>query len=196
MPDHHLCPDHHVGPDHHVSTDTLTRSLPHLRAAPRSSGTVDLIVARPAVGARELLAEATLDTVVGLVGDNWSARGSRHTDDGSPHPLMQLNVIGSRMSALLAGTDRGRALAGDQLHVDLDLSVSHLPPGTRLSLGNAVIEVTERPHRGCAKFRDRFGADAMRFVNSPVGRDLRVGGLCARVVSGGTVRTGDAVVVG
>ena len=86
-----------------------------------------------------------------------------------------------------------RALAGDQLHLDLDLSLANLPPGTRLALGSAVIEVTAKPHLGCAKFVDRFGRDAMRFVNSPVGRELRLRGLNARVVVAGTVRPGDEV---
>ena len=86
-----------------------------------------------------------------------------------------------------------RVLAGDQLHVDLDLSEANLPPGTRLALGTAVIEVTPEPHRGCAKFVERFGRDAMRFVNSPIGRELRLRGLNARVVVPGTVRPGDEI---
>ena len=179
----------------HVDTAALTLALAHLREAPRLNGTVEMIVRRPDHGSREILDEGVLDPEVGLVGDNWLARGSRHTPDGSAHPLMQLNVTNSRMTALLATTPDHRAMAGDQFHLDLDLSVDHLPPGTRLALGTAVIEVTSRPHTGCVKFRDRFGADAMRFVNSDVGKELRLRGLCARVVDGGTVRPGDVVSV-
>jgi MOSC domain-containing protein YiiM len=84
-------------------------------------------------------------------------------------------------------------LAGDQLYVDLDLSPVNLPPGTRLALGSAVIEVTDQPHLGCAKFAARFGEEALRFVNSRVGRGLRLRGLNARVVVSGTVRAGDAI---
>ena len=115
------------------------------------------------------------------------------TSDGSAHPGMQLNVINARLSALVAVDPDRRALAGDQLHVDLDLSEANLPPGTRLAVGSAVIEVTPEPHRGCPKFVARFGREAMRFVNSPVGSALRLRGLNAKVVEAGTVRPGDEI---
>ena len=146
-----------------------------------------------AVDEREVLDEGFLDLDEGLVGDTWKSRGSSRTADGSGHPDMQLNVINARLSSLVAGDPDRRALAGDQLHLDLDLSQANLPAGTRLALGGAVIEVTKIPHSGCAKFRARFGADALRFVNSHVGRELRLRGLNARVVVAGTVRRGDEV---
>jgi hypothetical protein len=177
----------------HLTTAELEAALDDLRAAPRDVGTVELVVRRPAVDEREILAEGRLDRAVGLVGDTWSQRGSSRTDDGGPHPEMQLNVINARLSALVAIDPDRRALAGDQLHVDLDLSVENLPPGTRLALGTAVIEVTPQPHTGCAKFVARFGQDAMRFVNSPLGRDLRLRGMNAKVVVEGTVRPGDPI---
>ena len=84
-------------------------------------------------------------------------------------------------------------LAGDQLYVDLDLSYDNLPPGTRLRVGSAVIEVTAQPHRGCGKFVARFGIDAQRFVNSPAGRELNLRGINARIITGGVVQTGDVI---
>lgn len=177
----------------HADAATLEAAMEHLRSAPARTGTLDMIVRRPAVDEREVLDEGELDLEMGLVGDTWSSRGSRHTPDGSAHPLMQLNVMSSRMVALLASTPRGRALAGDQLYVDLDLGTENLPAGTRLSIGGTVIEVTERPHNGCAKFRERFGEDAVRFVNSPAGKELRLRGLNARVIAPGTIHRGDTV---
>ncbi len=106
---------------------------------------------------------------------------------------MQLNVMNARVVALVAVDPDRRALAGDQLYVDLDLSVDNLPPGTRLALGSAVIEVTDQPHKGCAKFSTRFGVEALRFVNSEEGRARRLRGLNAKVVVGGTVRVGDPI---
>ena len=171
----------------------LELGLSRIRAAPGDGGTLELIVRRPAVDEREVLDEGVLDAAWGLVGDTWKVRGSTRTADGSAHPEMQLNVMNARVIELLAG-DRDRwALAGDQLYVDLDLGRDNLPAGTRLSLGSAVIEVTAQPHRGCAKFSRRFGLDALRFVHSPEGERLRLRGLNARVVVGGTVRTGDRV---
>lgn len=177
----------------HKTPNELQDGLDHVTRSPGDDGTLDLIVRRPSEDEREILTEGELTHAAGLVGDNWNQRSSRRTDDGSPHPDMQLNVINARLSRLLADTDERRALAGDQLHVDLDLSHDNLPAGTRLEIGEAVIEVTEQPHTGCRKFSSRFGVDALRFVNSETGTALRLRGLNARVVVPGTIRTGDVV---
>jgi hypothetical protein len=183
----------HAGAMSHRTTAELEAALADVRRAPADDGTVDLIVRRPTTGEREVLDEGVLDLGEGLVGDNWRERGSRHTPDGAAEPDRQLNVINARLSRLVAVDPERRALAGDQLHLDFDLSIANLPPGTRLALGSAVIEVTEPPHLGCAKFVERFGREAMRFVNSPTGRELRLRGMNARVVVAGTVRPGDTV---
>lgn len=183
----------HAGAMSHRTTAELEAALADVRQAPADDGTVDLIVRRPATGEREVLDEGVLDLAEGLVGDNWRERGSRHTPDGAAETDRQLNVINARLSGLVAVDPERRALAGDQLHLDFDLSEANVPVGTRLALGGAVIEVTPIPHTGCAKFVERFGKDAMRFVNSPEGRALRLRGLNARVVVAGTVRPGDPV---
>ena len=178
----------------HLTTEELEAGLDEIRRAPRDEGTVELIVRRPAEGERELLDEGVLDLEEGLVGDMWRIRGSKRTADGSSHPDMQLTVMSARAVDLVAAGDRERwALAGDQLYVDLDLSEENLPPGTRLALGSAVIEVTPEPHTGCAKFHARFGGDAHRFVNTKKHRDLHLRGLNAKVVQPGTVSRGDAI---
>ena len=177
----------------HRTTTELEAHLDHLRDAPKDIGTLAHVVSRPAEDEREVLAEGMLDPEHGLVGDTWRLRGSSRTADGSAHPDMQLNVMSHRMVDFLAIDSARRPLAGDQLYLDLDLSEANLPPGTRLSIGDAVIEVTEPPHRGCAKFMARFGEPALRFVNSSVGRELRLRGLNARVVTAGVIRPGDTV---
>jgi hypothetical protein len=182
----------------HRTAEELEAFLPELLAAPRDAGTVELVVRRPAPGEREVLDQGELDVAVGLVGDTWLQRGSSKTADGRAHPDMQLNVMSARLVAFLAGVPDRRPLAGDQLYLDLDLSQENLPVGTLLTIGDpqsggAVIEVTEPPHTGCAKFVERFGAEAMRFVNGRVGRAMRLRGLNARVVAPGRVRPGDPV---
>jgi MOSC domain-containing protein YiiM len=177
----------------HLTTEELEAGLDHIRQAPKSDGSVELIVRRPAVGEREVLTRGALDTAEGLVGDTWKVRKSTRTPDGSPHPDMQLNVMSARAVALMAQDKARWPLAGDQIFVDLDLSAENLPPGTCLALGAAVIEVTAQPHTGCGKFVERFGVDAMKFVNSPVGRNLHLRGINARVVVPGVIAVGDRV---
>lgn len=175
----------------HLTMEELEAGLDHIRRSPKDDGVLELIVRRPRVGERDVLREGALDPLVGLVGDTWKDRGSSRTVDGSPHPDMQLNIMNARVVALVA-QDRARwALAGDQLFIDMDLTDDNLPPGTRLELGSAVIEVSDQPHTGCQKFVARFGLDAMKFVNSPVGRHLHLRGINARVLQGGIVRVGD-----
>ena len=151
---------------------------------------LELIVRRPSIGEREVLDEGQLDIVEGLVGDTWRTRSSRRSKDGR-HPDMQLNIMNARVIALVAQDRERWHLAGDQLFMDLDLSAENLPPGTRLAVGSAVIEVTAQPHTGCEKFVSRFGLDAMKFVNSPLGRQLNLRGINARVLKPGTIRVRD-----
>ena len=175
----------------HLTKSELDAGLAEIRRAPRDEGIVRLIVRRPRSREREIVDEGHLDVVKGLVGDNWSMRRSSMTADGSPHPEMQINVMNVRVTALVAQQQDRWALAGDQLYVDLDLSAANLPPGTKLALGSAIIEVTAEPHTGCGQFVERFGVDAMKFVNSPLGRQLNLRGINCKVIQSGIVRVGD-----
>ena len=179
--------------DRHRTRAELEAALPHIQSAPADAGVLEMIVRRPAVNERERLESADLDTTVGLVGDTWNRRPSSRTADRSPHPGMQLTLMNTRVAELVAGNRDRWPLAGDQLYVDLDLSAANLPPGTRLSVGDAVVEVSAQPHTGCDKFVARFGLEAMKFVNSPVGRELNLRGINAIVTRAGRIRVKDAV---
>ena len=177
----------------HLTMEELEAGLANIRQSPKDKGVLKMLVRRPREGEREILDEGSLDLLHGLVGDNWKTRGSTSTPDGSAHSDCQLNIMNFRAIALVAGEEDRRPLAGDQLFLDLDLSAHNLPPRTRLALGSAVIEVTAEPHNGCKKFLARFGPAALKFVNSPLGKQLHLRGINAKVVQPGRIRVGDVV---
>ena len=176
-----------------LDADELEAGLPEILAAPKHDGVVRMIVRRPDVDEREVVDTGEPDPAEGLVGDNWRSRGSGQTDDGTAHPEMQINLMNSRVIALVARSEDRWALAGDQVFVDLDLSRENLPAGTRLAMGSAIVEVTAVPHLGCRKFVTRFGLEAMKFVNSRRGKKLCLRGINAKVVKLGRVSTRDRI---
>jgi hypothetical protein len=172
--------------DKRLTLAEMEAALPDTGGSPQDQGRLEMIVARPATDQRRVLESAELDLQDGLMGDDWSVLGGAKPD-------AQITLMNSRVIQLLAGDREAWPLAGDQLFVDFDLSQDNLPPGTRLAIGTAVLEVTNLPHTGCAKFAQRYGADAMRYVNTPEGRRLRRRGMYARVVKAGVVRVGDTI---
>jgi hypothetical protein len=153
-----------------------------------------MIVIRPEENARRVLEECALSARLGVHGDSWAVKCWSSLPDGSPNPEVQITLMNSRCIALLA-QDRARwPLAGDQLYVDLDLSAENLRAGDQLSIGSAVLEITAVPHTGCAKFAERFGPAAPKFVNSPIGKQLHLRGIYAKVVRDGLVKVGDRIV--
>ncbi len=177
----------------HLSLEELHEGLAALGQSPADYGTVEMIVRRPDKGEREVLNQAELDVTVGLVGDNWQARGSKAMEDGRAHPEAQIAIMNSRTIQAIAQDRALWSLAGDQLFLDLDLSVENLPAGQRLAIGTAILEVTALPHNGCAKFTERFGSGATKLVNSPEGRQHRRRGINTRIVQAGTIHVGDTV---
>ena len=177
----------------YLSMIELEVGMENIRQAPSDNGILKMIVRRPAVDERELIDEGELSTDDGLVGDTWKIRASSHTPDGSANRKSQITLTNSRAIALLAQSEDRWALAGDQLYVDMNIGEENLPPGTRLSIGSAIIEVSDQPHSGCKKFSARFGVEAMKFVNSPEGKRLHLRGINTKVVQSGTIRVGDVV---
>lgn len=177
----------------YVSKEQLEAGMDYIRQSPKHQGVLRMIVRRPQEDDREIMDEGELSLSEGLVGDTWKMRSSRHTPDGSANPESQVTIMNARAVELVAQDRERWSLAGDQLYIDMDLSDENLPPGTRLAIGSAILEVSAQPHTGCKKFSNRFGVEAMKFVNSPEGRHLHLRGINTRVVRGGLIRVGDGV---
>lgn len=177
----------------YLSMAELEAGMDHIRQAPKDNGILRMIVRRPAVDEREVLSEGKLHPLEGLMGDSWKVRAGGHTSGESTHVNRQITLMNARAISLLAQSEERWALAGDQLYVDFDLSDDNLPPGTRLAIGSAIIEVSAEPHSGCKKFSSRFGVEAMKFVNSPEGKRLHLRGINTKVIQGGMIRAGDVV---
>ena len=177
----------------HLSTPDLEAGLEQIKNSPKNQSVLDMIVSRPEEDAREIMELADLDVVVGLVGDTWQARPSARSGDGKAHPDMQITLMNSRVADLVAQSKERWPLSGDQLFADLDLSKTNVPPGTRISVGKAVLEATDQPHTGCKKFASRFGVDALKFISSPATEVLQLRGINLKVVEGGEIKPGDIV---
>ena len=177
----------------YLSTTELEAGMDHIRRSPKDHGILKMIVRRPVDDEREVVEGGELDILEGLIGDNWKARGSKHTEDGSANLNAQITVMNARAIELLAQAEERWSLAGDQLYIDIDLSDDNLPPGTRLAIGSAILEVSAVPHTGCNKFSARFGVEALKFVNSPEGKRLHLRGINTKIVQAGMIHVGDVV---
>lgn len=175
----------------HRTKEELEAGLELLLASPKNNAAIELIVRRPSVGEREVVESAQLDLELGMLGDNWKARGSAKTEDGLANPGAQLTLMNSRVIQLIAGEKSNWPLAGDQLYLDIDLSAENMPPGTQFQLGSALLEVSSVPHTGCKKFATRFGIPATKFVGSRLGGRNNFRGINAIVLQAGTVSVGD-----
>jgi len=174
-------------PARHHTLAELEQRFAALPGAPAAKGRVALVVRRGEGGRREVLERIVLAPDAGVPGDAWGRWPQ-------PNPEAQIAVMQRDVAELIANS-QPLTLFGDNLFVELDLSAESLPPGSRVRVGNALLEVTPLEHNGCRKFRARFGDEALRFVSKPELRHRNLRGIYMRVIEGGQVGPGDPVEV-
>lgn len=177
----------------HLTMDELKAGFPEILQSPADKGRLDAIVVRPEKGERLDVNERQISRAGGVKGDHWSKGCWRSLPDGSPDPDVQICIMNARCISLIAGPRDNWAPAGDNLFIDMDLSPDNMPPGQRLAIGSAIIEITDIPHTGCQNFIERYGRDACVFVNTGEGKKLKLRGIYARVVQDGLITAGDLV---
>lgn len=183
-----------IDPSDFKSLDTLKSGLKAmLDAAPRDNGTLDMIVMRPEHDARVLPESIEVRAHDGVPGDHWKSGTGYALNDGTGDPDAQICIMMSGCIRAIAGDKEHWAPAGDNFFIDMDLTPANMPPGTAFAIGSAEFVVTELPHNGCQSFIDRYGRDACLFVNTGIGKELRLRGIYARVTRNGTVSVGDTV---
>ena len=178
----------------HLTKEELQAGLPHILESPQDNGLLEAIVIRPDHGVRRDLQSCEISLALGTHGDHWIKGCHISTEDGKPHPDVQICIMNARCIGLIAQERDRWPLAGDNLFIDLDLRPENLAPGQCLSIGSAIIEISSVPHTACQSFVERYGKAAVVFVSAPKGRAMKLRGIYARVVRDGTVTVGDRVV--
>lgn len=176
-----------------LSLDELNSGLSEIRRSPKNYGVLEAIVIRPAENKRVSLQQCQVSSDLGIHGDNWADGCWLALPDGRPHPDVQVAIMNARAIALIAQAKDRWPLAGDNLYVDLDISDENLQSGQKLAIGSSVFEITDVPHNGCKKFAERFGKDAVKFVNSPDGKLFHLRGIYAKVIQAGSISVGDRI---
>ncbi len=177
----------------HLTRAELEAGLPEILQSPKDNGLVEAITVRPVSEERRVVQSTRMTLSGGVEGDHWANGCWKSTEDGKPHPDVQICIMNSRCINHIAGSRENWAPAGDNLFVDMDISPDNMPPGTRVSLGSVILEITDTPHNGCAKFVERYGREATVFVNTGEGKRLRLRGIYGRVVQDGAVSVGDVI---
>jgi len=177
----------------YVSREEMELQVDKILQSPKNDGVLKMIVRRPEVDLRTVLEKGELSISEGLTGDSWRNRVMKKNPNKLPDRKTQLTLMNARVIEVVARDEDNWPLAGDQLFVDMELSEEKLPPGSRLSIGLSEIEITAVPHTGCGKFKKRFGSDALKFVNSEIGKKHRFRGIYAKVIKAGEINKGDII---
>jgi len=175
------------------SLDELQRALAHVQSAPKDGATVEMLCMRPDFGQRNFVDKLELTTASGIPGERWTKHPWMTLEDGSPDPRIQVSILGRRVLDLVWRDRENTPHPGDTMIADMDMSEANLPAGQHLSIGSAVLEVSDLFNEACVKWKVRYGAYARAWITLPDNRPLRLRGILCRIVKDGIVRNGDVI---
>jgi hypothetical protein len=165
-----------------ITAAQIAAAMPHVLAAPKSDAPITSLCLRPAFGERSFPDHIVMTRAEGIPGERWATLPWSKLPDGSPDPRIQVSLLPSRVMDLV-WQDKSMPHPGDPIVADLDMSFANLPIGTLIQAGTAVLRVSDLPNNGCAKWKVRYGADAMAWVTADPSLRLR-GVLCSVEVDG------------
>jgi hypothetical protein len=177
----------------HLSLEELQSHLDSIKQSPQDDGILKAIVIRPVSNERVGMESSVVTPDGGVHGDRWAKQAWLNLPEEELEPKAQITVMNSRAAEVIARNRARWPLAGDNLYVDLDLSEDNLQAGQQLSIGSAVFEITPQPHNGCGKFEQRFGAEALKWVNSEEGKHHHLRGIYIKVVKAGVINVDDTI---
>ena len=165
-----------------ISLPELNAALPQVLAAPKTDAAIATLCLRPAFNERAFADRLVMTKAQGIPGERWATLPWLKLADGSPDPRIQVSLLPSRVMDLV-WQDRSQPHPGDPIVADMDMTVANLPVGSLIRAGSAILRVSDVPNNGCAKWKVRYGADALTWVQADPGLRLR-GVLCSVEVDG------------
>ncbi|MFT5632095.1 MAG: hypothetical protein ACI9HB_003282 [Gammaproteobacteria bacterium] len=175
----------------HVRLAECEDALSTILAAPKSGAIVEQLCLRPGFSERSFPELLELTVAGGIIGERWTKAPWLTLSDGTPDPRIQVSILSKRVMDLCWRDRENTHHPGDTMIVDMDLGVENLPNGTRLGIGSAVVEVSDKFNTACIKWQGRYGAESLRWLNLRKNRDYRLRGILCRIVQDGVVRLGD-----
>ena len=175
----------------HVSFAECEQALDHINRAPLDEAEIDCLCARPDFGTRAFPDKLILTVDHGILGERWTHSPWLTLPNGDPDPRIQVSILSKRVMDL-CWRDRERVIhPGDPFVVDMNLGEANMPVGTRLAIGTAIVEVSDKFNTACVKWRDRYGQDSLHWMNLARNRPYRLRGILCRIVQDGEVKLGD-----
>ena len=174
-----------------ISRIQLDQALPDVMAAPKDRAAIGMLCLRPERNQRKFVDQIEVSPQKGIAGERWLESPWLTTPEGAPHPGIQISILQQRVLDLVWQDRENTPHPGDTFVVDMDLSHDNLPVGQLLSVGTAILKVSDVFNDGCVKWKARYGAAAKDWIVADDHPKLRLRGVLCSVERAGLLKAGD-----